>query len=241
MAATYTEVSLEEMEKFLKRAFRILRPKKATAKNGEICYDLSLSPNVAVRVMTSVMASGRPAGVGEDAIRILLWSSKMVRPLTGGKAPIVKRTQGWKTNLQDRVEDAMELYEDKDDYWESRANPGAASYKEKDDRDTDLDDRAPEAVKPPEEKPPAYNPPPARVRSPGEAIGTFTRLKNGDWGLRVEGDVEPGDKVKTTRRDGKVQWLVAGEIVWKGRSPTGTPLTVTTISNSRTASIEFLE
>lgn len=121
MAAKFTEVTLEDMDRFLKRGFRALRP-KASKERGEVYYDLHLSSNVVIRVWTSIGASsGAGADVGADAIRVQLYGKGSNRPLKKGKAPIVKRTQGWKDNLQDRIEDEIESYEDKESYWESRA------------------------------------------------------------------------------------------------------------------------
>jgi len=118
MAAQFTEISLEDMERFLKRGFRSMRPKKGEVR-GEVYYDLSLSPNVAVRIWTSVKPhSGMGADVGQDAIRVQLWGVKSRRPLKKGKSPIVKRTQNWRNSLQDRIEDLIEEYEEKEDYWE---------------------------------------------------------------------------------------------------------------------------
>lgn len=120
-AAQYTEVSLDDMKKFLLRGFGALHPKQGQ-KNGEFYYDLKLGPHVAVRVWTSVrIGSGMGAGVGADAIRVQLVSLKDQGPLERGKAPIVKRTQGWRASLQDRIEDCLEKYEEKDEFWEQWA------------------------------------------------------------------------------------------------------------------------
>jgi hypothetical protein len=119
MAATYTEVTLPEMETFLKRGFRALRPKQGLYK-GEICFDLLVSPTVSIKVLTSIRRSGAPTGVGEDAIRVMFWGVKVDRTLVAGKAPIVKRTQNWRNSLQDKIEDYLELYEEKSDYWDVR-------------------------------------------------------------------------------------------------------------------------
>lgn len=126
MAAQFTEVTLEDMEKFLKRGFRALRPKKGEERR-EVYFDLSLSDHVAIRVWTSI-GVGRASGadVGQDAIRIQLVSKKKQRPLMTGKAPIVKRTQNWRNSLQDRIEDYIEAYEDREGYWESRAGAPAS-------------------------------------------------------------------------------------------------------------------
>ena len=129
MAAQYTEVTLDQMETFLKRGFRALRPKQGI-KSSEYYYDLHLNENVAIRVWTSIhQSSTSGAGVGADAIRVQLVGIATKRPLMTGAAPIVKRTQGWRNSLQNRIEEATELYEDRHDYWETRGSgtpqPGA--------------------------------------------------------------------------------------------------------------------
>lgn len=260
MAATFTEVSLEDMETFLKRAFRALRPKKGTDR-GEIYFDLSLSPNVVVRVWTSIRPhSGTGAGVGEDAIRIQLMYTTTKRPLLTGKAPIVKRTQGWKSNLQDRVEDMIEKYEEKDEYWEERSG-GKRVQPEVDreeeergkptkspaDRLVDVMTKSPympgretrldyfirvhreagfsedeirrlvqeegEALKEEEQRQEQAPPPPSRG---GLLEGRFTKY-HGEWAIRVEGEAQPGDRVLTSRQDGRKQTLVVKSVLWKGR------------------------
>lgn len=126
MAAQYTEITGQEMEVFLKRAFRALRPTQGI-QNKEVYYDLKLSPQVAIRVWTSIKPWGASAGVGEDAIRVQFLGVKVNRPLVSGKAPIVKRTQGWRNSLQDKIEEYLELYEEKSEYWDERggAEPGS--------------------------------------------------------------------------------------------------------------------
>ena len=122
----YVEVTLKEMETFLKRGFRALRPEPGLYK-GEISYDLTLSPTVLIKVLTSIRRSGYAAGVGEDAIRVMFWGVKVDRPLVSGKAPIVKRTNNWRNALQDKIEDYLEMYEEKAEYWDQRggAEPGS--------------------------------------------------------------------------------------------------------------------
>lgn len=119
-AATYTEVSIQDMENFVKRAFRALNPKKDVLR-GEIVFDLFLSDKSGIRVWTSIPAHGTTgADVGADAIRVQFYNFAKQRPMLTGKAPIVKRTQGWRDSLKDRIEDIMELYDDREEYWESR-------------------------------------------------------------------------------------------------------------------------
>jgi len=113
-AAQFTEITLEEMEKYLKRAFRAMTPTQGTFR-GEVYYDLELSDVAVIRVFTSIGPYGQSAGVGADAIRVGLINRIKNRPLKPGKWPIVKRTQGWRDNLKDRVEEAVEQYHSKED------------------------------------------------------------------------------------------------------------------------------
>lgn len=226
MSAQFTEVTLEDMSKFVLRSWRALRPKQGTERR-EIYYDLALSANVAIRIWTSI-GVGRDTGadIGSDAIRIQILAKKGGRswPLVQGKSPIVKRTQGWKDNLQDRVEDYLELYEEKEAVFEATAtgNP----VQDKQDRPEVRDE-----VRDPEPEQRDRDPEP-RGR-PADA--TFTKLRSGEWGLRVIGKAGPGDRVLAKRQSGQAQILVCGEVVWSGTDH-GDFITVTTISKTRTAS-----
>jgi hypothetical protein len=109
-AATYTEISVEELRKFLKSAFHALEPQREDTVRGELTIDLPLSDKVVVKVFTSVnLGREQAAGVGEDAIRVGLYRKN--RPLQQGKLPIVKRTQGWRNSLRERIEDMMEKFD----------------------------------------------------------------------------------------------------------------------------------
>jgi len=114
MAITFTPITLEEMDKFLKRGFRSLKPTKNLGRI-EIYYDLTVMDDtkIGIRVWTSI-ASGRDtgAGVGDDAIRVQLYHFGRNKPLKSGKAPIVKRTQNWRDSLTDRIEDYLEAISD---------------------------------------------------------------------------------------------------------------------------------
>lgn len=204
MAAQYTEVTLDDMDKFLKRGFRALRPKQGV-HNREYYYDLSLSPNVAIRVWTSVSRGyDSSAGVGEDAIRVQLMGTGVKRPLMSGKAPIVKRTQGWRNSLQNKIEDLMEVYDDRSDYWESKGSGQAAPppevRQEVDDNDGEsyADDMPPERQGPP-------------------LSGTFTRLRSGDWGAKIVGQGRPGARVIIETKGGRKVPTTLVEKVWGGR------------------------
>lgn len=122
MAAQYTPISLPEMEQFLKRGFRALKPTKGSSR-GEICYDLFLNETktIGIRVMTSIsLGRDMAAEEGADAIRVGFFNFAKGYPMIPGKFPIVKRTQNWKDSLKDRIEDYMEMFEEKEGYWESR-------------------------------------------------------------------------------------------------------------------------
>lgn len=122
MAATFTQISIGDIEQFLKRAFRALKPHAGPNVRGEATFDLHLSDAVVIRIYTSVSSGGTSAaGVGSDAIRVGLYSVKANRPLKSGKLPIVKRTQGWRDNLRERIEDEIADYDEREQYWESRA------------------------------------------------------------------------------------------------------------------------
>lgn len=118
MAAEFTQISIEEMEAFLSRGFRALKPRKSAQGFGqkrEVVFDLFITDEIGIRVWTSLSPiSGAAAGVGSDAIRVVYFHFGRNHPLIRGKAPIVKRTQGWRDNLKDRIEDCLEMYEQRE-------------------------------------------------------------------------------------------------------------------------------
>ena len=123
MAATYTKFSIEDIDKFLKRGFRALRPRQFVdvfKGRREYAYDLKLADNVFIRVLTSV-PEGRDLVRSKEArpMRIALMAGVPTRkgqPLTGkAKFPIIKRTQGWRSTLQRRIQEFIELYYDNED------------------------------------------------------------------------------------------------------------------------------
>jgi hypothetical protein len=225
MAATYTEVSLEDIEKFLRRSFRVLRPHQGVTR-GEIHYDMELGRFVGIRVWTSV-ARGREsgAGVGADAIRVGLISLKDKGPLEKGKLPIVKRTQNWRDSLKDRIEDAVEKYEEKDEFWEQWAEtrqrsggPEKAIRQEErreqvEDRDRSEEESARDEDGEGDEAPREAPRPPRR----SDYGATWAKLKDGSWGIATQDpDAEPGDMVQVRRQDGKVAPVTLGKFVWEG-------------------------
>lgn len=49
---------------------------------------------------------------------------------------------------------------------------------------------------------------------------TFTKLKSGEWGLRVEGTAKPGDLVTVSKKDGSKESKMVGKIIWNGNGIT---------------------
>lgn len=45
---------------------------------------------------------------------------------------------------------------------------------------------------------------------------TYTKLRSGDWGVRVQGIPEPGQSVLVRRKDGKAKWETIHRVLWRG-------------------------
>ena len=122
-AATYVNVTVEDIEAFLRRAFRAYKPLKRGVFKNEVFIAMPIDNWARIEVMTAVSAqavSGR--GVGEDAIRITLLGPK--GPLHRAKFfTRVHRTQNWRDNLRERIETALEYYEDKITEWRVNRGP----------------------------------------------------------------------------------------------------------------------
>lgn len=175
----YVEVTLDDMDVFLKRAFRALQPKKGESR-GEVYYDLNLSDDlVFVRVWTSIHPrSGAGAGLGQDAIRVTM-ITKNGHPLMP-KGTIVMRTKNWRSSLQDRIEDLHETYESKADYWKLRR--------------LERDEGTGREVLP---KPP--------TKSGDQLEGSWRSLPNGDWGALIPPGGAANDTVMMVTKGGKKQ------------------------------------
>jgi hypothetical protein len=120
MAERYTEISLDEMESFIKESYRALHPKKGR-KGAEVIFDLSLSDNhsIFVRVYTSIYeGSGQGRNKGSDSIKVVMLSDKGQALMPPAK--IVMRTKNWRSAVEDRVEEYLEVYESKVAYWKER-------------------------------------------------------------------------------------------------------------------------
>jgi len=49
---------------------------------------------------------------------------------------------------------------------------------------------------------------------------TYTKLKNGSWGLRVQGAAAKGDKVTVTKKDGSTKVETISAVLWSGEGVT---------------------
>lgn len=209
MAAVYTEVSLEDMDKLLKRAFYDMRPKRGSF-SGSYYYDLKAGDNVAIRVWTSVSVStGVSRGKQKSPMKVLLVSLKRNGfPLE--KATVVKRTQKWRTTLQDLIEEKIEMYESKTDYWEHRAlEPNdKTEYEKAKDEDGEGDEDDEDLSKDDESLDPHGT---ARML---EEIASWAKLSDGKtWGVAVKDPhAKEGDKVRARTQGGDESTITLGKL-----------------------------
>ena len=49
-------------------------------------------------------------------------------------------------------------------------------------------------------------------------MNSFTKLKNGAWGVKAEGTVKVGDKISVTKKDGESRTVTVSKVVWTGKS-----------------------
>ena len=47
-------------------------------------------------------------------------------------------------------------------------------------------------------------------------MNTWTKLKNGDWGIRIEGVASPGETIWVSRKNGARCSVIVGQILWTG-------------------------
>lgn len=194
MAAEYTKITIEDMDRFLKRAFRALRPKQGLDR-GEYFYDLNVSDSkIFIRIWTSIKKDGAGAGVGLDAIRptlVTVGGKPLVR-----KQKIVKRTPNWRGNLQERIETLLEDYESKTGYWKGKQQ----------ERDSEQ-----------EAGPPVSAPTPDPIPMRGPHQGSFAKDRSGSWVAKIPSEGHRGDDAVLQRKSGQSLRVVLVDRVWKGR------------------------
>lgn len=207
MAAVYTDITIEELDTYLKRAFRALRPKQIVCKS-EYCYLLSLSPNVRIQILTAISRGASSSrDVGTDTIKLMLVGDTSNRPLLAGKKSSLsmKRTQGWKTTLQDRIEDLVELYEERKDYWEQRAGGTLKTEEDlQEEEDTSSDSLS-------NSEPPSHQYNPSQLLS-----GVFVRDRQGAWAAKIYGTGVVGAKALLETKAGRKVPVILVKKMWGG-------------------------
>lgn len=48
------------------------------------------------------------------------------------------------------------------------------------------------------------------------ATATYTKLKSGDWGIRIEGDAVPGQGITVSKKDGTTKREIVQSVIWRG-------------------------
>lgn len=47
-------------------------------------------------------------------------------------------------------------------------------------------------------------------------MATFTKLKNGDWGVKVNGSASPGQQVTVDKKSGGTKTVKIAKVLWSG-------------------------
>jgi hypothetical protein len=108
MPPMYTNITWEEMNIYLtSQGFTINKHSSLRDYNEEDSYDKIITHNnkqFAIRVYTSLIF-GKSRDVGKDAIRVILfYVNKAGGYYKIGTDKRINRTQGWKVNLQKRID-----------------------------------------------------------------------------------------------------------------------------------------
>jgi len=103
----YAEITLDEFVDFIYKNYKkaeIIEPKYS----NEFTFDIhTTSPNVVVRVYSSILKTrGIARGVGEDAIRVVLYNTDVKRPIAP-KQKRVHRMSNWRIHLKSRIDNLV--------------------------------------------------------------------------------------------------------------------------------------
>lgn len=213
----YVEITLDEMEAFLKRAYHALQPKKSRYRTGQMVFDLSLSDNhqIFIRVYSSIFSGGVVQRKGEDSIKVVMLTDngKALMP----KAKLVMQTTNWRSALQDRIEDFLELYESKVEYWKKRrlqvpdgSTPQVdaldeaveeslpeltprerARLEDAEEQEVRQEEEYSKSLRPTPEPPPKM-PGPKKTKPGPPFEGKYRKLRSGDWGITITTEGRPG-------------------------------------------------
>jgi len=106
--STYQEISIDEMNEFMEtRDFKqIVVPGTHEIVFAKVVKD---KPDLELRLYSSVNYGGVSRGVGKDAIRFVIYSTKHCRGI--GSDARVYRVQGWRDNMEKRLQSINEQVE----------------------------------------------------------------------------------------------------------------------------------
>lgn len=51
---------------------------------------------------------------------------------------------------------------------------------------------------------------------PATASASYNKLRDGSWGIKVQGSAKPGDRITVTKRDGSSKVETVDKVVWSG-------------------------
>ena len=47
-------------------------------------------------------------------------------------------------------------------------------------------------------------------------VTTYTQLRDGSWGLRVQGFAAPGEELRVSKKSGETKTEIVGRVIWTG-------------------------
>jgi hypothetical protein len=62
--------------------------------------------------------------------------------------------------------------------------------------------------------------------------GTWTKLRSGEWGVRVSGRIAEGDQVEVARKDGTTSVETVRRVLWSGRNRDGREVSLVSVRES---------
>ena len=63
-------------------------------------------------------------------------------------------------------------------------------------------------------------------------MNTYTKLKSGEWGIRVQGSARVGERVTVTKKSGESKMETIGKVIWSGNG-----VTICAIANMRVCKV----
>ena len=69
-------------------------------------------------------------------------------------------------------------------------------------------------------------------------MATFTKLRNGSWGIRIDGKPEPGAQITVKKKSGETEAKVIDRVIWTGPDrKTGQPVSICSVKEATKASV----